>query len=511
MVAPATIVDPREAQLERIKREQARRDQVAFSEYVAPFYRPATHHRLVGQYLNQVAAFIQTGGHSGIGRLMIYEPPRHGKTEQAAQLFPAWLLGRMPDARIIITAYGADLAQRSSRAIRNYVTSPRYQAIFGERSTLDAPVRLSEDSYAASEWDLAAPHRGGVNAAGVGGGITGKGAHLLVIDDPFKNRDDAESDIYREKVWNWYTSSAYTRLEDGAAIVLMHTRWHSDDLAGKLLKQMVSGDPLADQWIVVCLPGLGMAEEEYAPDPEAQKREMAAGVFTPIEDLLRRAPGQALWPEKYSAADVEHIAANIGPYDFAALYQQRPRPRSGGFFAEGGFGEVEAAPEGLRWFRYVDLAISEKTTADWNATIATALDAEGGVYYRDMLRLRGWNEYRERLIQLMISKEEQGTEWAVEATGFQSLAFQEIIADKRVANVAIRKIEPEKDKVSRARPLQTRCDLGKVKLVRGAWVPAFLREAMDFPTGAHDDQIDTASGGLEMAAEAEVLSGQLVF
>jgi predicted phage terminase large subunit-like protein len=161
---------------------------------------------------------------------------------------------------------------------------------------------------------------------------------------------------------------------------------------------------------------------------------------------------------------------------------------------------VPHKPEGLRWVRYVDLAISEKARADYNATVAMAMDKEGNVYLRDMIRVRGWYEFKEQLIAAMTSDLERGVEWAIEGVAFQSLAFQELLRDARLANVAIREIKPEGDKVARARPLQTRARGGKLKLVGGAWVNAFVAEALDFPKGRHDDQIDSASGGLEMIA-----------
>ena len=495
-----TNITPREARAERARRELARRDLIVFSEYVAPFYHAARHHRLVAKYLHEVYKFIESGGTQGIGRLMIFQPPRHGKTEQAAQLFPAWLMGKLPDSRIILTAYGADLSQTSSRAIRNYVTGVRYRAVFGELSAVDAPVQLSDDSRAVSAWDLAAPHRGGVVAAGVGGGITGKGAHLLVIDDPFKNRDEAESEAYRQKVWTWYASSAYTRLENGGAIVMMHTRWHPDDLAGMLLKQMGGGDALADKWVVVSLPDI--ASSEQLAVSSGMRDDLLSGLWRDEKDPLGRQDGEALWAEKYSADDLKRIEANVGPYDYAALYRQQPRPNAGGFFEREWFANavVPHKPEGLRWVRYVDLAISEKASADYNATVAMAMDKEGNVYLRDMIRVRGWYEFKEQLIAAMTSDLERGVEWAIEGVAFQSLAFQELLRDPRLAAVAIREIKPEGDKVARARPLQTLARGGKLKLVGGAWVNAFIAEALDFPKGRHDDQIDSASGGLEMIA-----------
>lgn len=495
-----------EAERERARREKARRDSVAFSQYVDPNWKAEPHHILVGQYLNQVKTFVETGGQAGIGRLMVFEPPRHGKTTQVAQHFPAWALGGSPNWRLIIAAYVAELAQRSSRAIRNLLMETRYQAVFGELSAVEQPVTLADDSRSVGMWDLAAPHKGGLVAAGVRGGLTGYGANIGLIDDPFKNREEAESEKYRESVWEWYGSSFYTRLEAHAAVVITHTRWHPEDLAGKLLKAQTQ-DPLADTWTVLCLPAIAPAPEELAVDEAHQAKELAAGLWLNIEDPLKRAPGTALWSGKYDAAALRKIKANLdgaNPLDWPALYQQQPRPVEGVFFKREHFRVIERGqlPQGLKWVRYCDLAISEKKTADFNTSAAVALGAEATLFVRDMIRVRGWSEFKARLIEAMLSPEEKGTIWLIEDTAFQALAFQELMADKRLVGVAIRAVRPETDKVTRARPLQTRGDVGKVLLVNGPWVTAFIAEAVEFPTGRHDDQIDTVTGGMGELAKS---------
>lgn len=511
MATKTAVLTPEKALGERVRREQARRGLVAFSEYVAPFYHAARHHRLVAEKLEQVELYIRTGGAEGIGRLMVMEPPRHGKSEQVSRLFPAWLLGKNPDKRVMLTAYGADLAGADSKAVRQYVISDRYRALFGDHSTMApqgggeapiAPIELSADTQAANAWDLADPYRGGVVAAGIGGGITGKGAHLLVIDDPFKNRDEAESEAYRKRVMSWYKSSAYTRLEDGGAIVITHTRWHDDDLAGQLLKLMASDPLLSDQWEVIFLPSLALREEEYCRDEATFQKNLLRGLYLPPADPLGRKPGEALWPEKYTAAALAHIHFNIGAHETASLHQQQPRPAEGGFFDEADFPIVERAPEGLNWVRYVDLALGETAAADWNTTLGTALDeATGIVYYRDMLRVHELTEFFIQLKNWMLSETEKGVIWGIESVAFSSLVFQELMKDKELAAVAITKLTPEANKVARARAVQTRAKQGKVQLVRGAWNQKFIDEALSFPSGAHDDQIDTASGGLLMLAD----------
>src|SRR5690348_3861723 len=218
----------------------------------------APHLRLLSDALWRVAA-----GH--IRRLMVFMPPRHGKSELVSHYFPAWYLGTRPNRRVILTSYEADFAATWGRKVRDVL------AEFGP--TLYG-VRVRDDSSAANRWDLA-EHTGGMVTAGVGGPITGRGADVLIIDDPVKNADDALSATMRERVWEWWRSTAYTRLEPSGAAVLVMTRWHEDDLAGRLLGEMEQG---GEHWEVLRLPAI--AEEE--------------------DDALGRHPGEALWPQRFS-------------------------------------------------------------------------------------------------------------------------------------------------------------------------------------------------------------------
>ncbi len=491
-----------QALIEKARREKARRNLIDYACYVAPFYRPARHHQLVAQKLEAVLRYIESRGREGIGRLMIFEPPRHGKTEQVSRLFPSWVLGKRPDSRVILTSYGADLAQDDSKAVRDYVTGEHFAAVFGKQSTVENAVELSADTRSKSNWDLAEPHRGGVVAAGIGGGITGKGAHLLVIDDPFKNRDEANSEAYRTKVMSWYKSAAYQRLEDGGAIVITHTRWHQDDLAGQLLQTMASDVFLADQWEVVFLPALALKAEDYSQNEEEFRQNLLKGIYLPDRDPLGRKPGEALWPEKYDEGALAKIRANTGEYEFASLDQQQPRPAEGGFFDEVDFKTLDYLPDGLRWFRYVDLALGKTQTSDYNATVATALNPEDGmVIYRDMLRVRKLEEFLKQVKSWMLSEAERGTVWGFEDVAFQTLVVKDFLKDAELANVAIMTSKPEGDKVQRARAIQTRGKQGLVGLKRGSWILEFLNEAAAFPNGQHDDQIDTASGGLALISD----------
>lgn len=487
----------------RAKRTLARRHLIDYSRYIAPWYEPAKHHIYLADFLEQVALFIETKGKEGIGRLIICEPPQYGKTEQASRLFPSWVLGKLPDSRIILTSYGADLATENSRITRNYVGSDAYEEIFGKRSAMDEPVELSPESRSVVSWNLK-EHRGSVFAAGVGGGITGRPANLVVIDDPFKSREDAESDTYRKKVMSWYRSVVYPRVANtpGAAIIIMHTRWDQEDLVGQLLTQMVS-DEEADQWTVVFLPAISLEEDQYPKDEAEFKENLLRGIYVPMGgDALGRKPGEALWPERSDVTKILRTKANMLDFDFQALFQQMPRMAEGEFFDDKDFQIIEKAPQGLQWYRYVDLALGESTTSDKNSTIAVALDeSTGDLILRDRIKVRELDEFLPQARAAMLSDGDLNTEWGVEDVAFQKLVIKEFLKDKALVKVRIRGVKPLGDKVERARPWQLRAKQGHVKLVRGPWNLDFIREATSFPKGRHDDDVDTVSGGVQMIAE----------
>lgn len=503
-------VSSREAGLERIRRERARRGLIAFSEYVSPWYRAAAHHRLIAEYLEQVKLFIKTRGRQGIGRLMIFAPPRHGKSEQVSIKFPSFCLGDMPDIRVILTSYGADLAHANSRQVRDTVTSERFGAVFGAKSALDEPVEMAEDSRSAKAWDLAAPHRGGCVAAGVGGGITGRGAHLFIIDDPFKNRDEAESEARREEVESWYTSTAYTRLEDGGAIVGMLTRWHPDDWAGKRLKASLDNS-LADQWTVLCLPAIA---EEYPPErPEefqgsdeeweeaAHLNGLSEGVWVG-PDPMEREPGEALWPEKYDEEVLRRIEANIGVYDNSALYQQRPFLKSGSKFKREWFNIVDGLPEGvkiMRRVRYWDKATTQGGGAR-TAGVLLGLGSNEHVYVEHVHKGQ-WSEYQrdqEMLKMARMDKDRTGartTIWHEQEPGSSGLdaarATNRMFAKEGFAS----HFAPASgSKETRAEPWSSACEGGMVHLFRGGWNADYISEHVAFPKGAFKDQVDGSSG-----------------
>lgn len=522
-IAGAPIrIDEDEIRAERVAREKSRRHLIEFSEYMRPWYKAAAHHRIVGELLEQVEIYIRTRGKSGIGRLMLFEPPRHGKSEQVSRFFPAWLLGRLPDSNVILTSYGSSLAISHSRAVRDLIVDNKYANVFGAKSTKDVeqPVELSSDSRAVEAWDLITPHRGGLVAAGVGGAITGKGAHLLVIDDPYKNRAEADSEAHREGVMDWYRSSAYTRLEEGGAIVIMNTRWNVDDMAGQLIKKMAR-DPRADKWVIVSIPALYEPVTDIG-DHEAfedyQMSQMLDGVWIEAGDPLGREPGEALWPDKFNKGDIETIKNQIGPYDFAALYQQQPYMRSGNMFKREWFTIVDEPPaeeDIVARVRYWDKAATSGGGAHCSG-VCLSLTKKRIVYVEHVERGQ-WStfEREERMIAVadMDKKNRPGSTviWHEQEPGGSGVDSAKVTnVNLAMANHEAHFAPVTGSKEVRAGPWSSALEGGTVRLVRAGWNIPYIEEHISFPKGKYKDQVDASAGAFSKLID-NTLEGDLFY
>ena len=521
---------PQAAMMQSIEREFARRDFLAFCKYVDPKFQDAPHMQLIAEKLKGVAQFMRTGGKEGIGRLMILMPPRHGKSEMASRKFPAWLLGQLPDSRIIMGSYGADLASKNSKAVRDLITSVKYRALFGDMSTQGEPVELDADSRSVTAWDLGEPHKGGVVAAGVGGGITGLGADLLILDDLFKNREEAESEKRRDLVHDWYTSSAYTRLEtESSAIILFFTHWHPDDLVGRLIKKMVDSDK-ADQWDIVMLPALSRPDC-YAESEEKQREKMRDGVFMPLQDPIgRELDGSPLWEQRFSKGWLEAKEYNSGKYDFSALYQQMPYLREGGMFKREWFTVVDRGPgkdvvirtiEGRRIQGRV-MAWDKAATSGGGARSSGVLISKGrdGYYYVEAVVKGQWSsfqrekkmvetgkQYYEEYGPFIIRHPQDPGSAGVDSAGATNISMAEAGLEAHARPVS-------GDKEVRAMPFSTAAEAGRVRLVRGGWNDEYLDELAAFPKGTYKDQVDASSdafnGVVEIVSTEDVPEDQTV-
>lgn len=481
-------------------RELARREFAHFAPYVYRGYPQARHLAVLAGYLQQVERYIATDGRDGIGRLMINMPPRYWKSTTTSVLFPAWVLGRNPDTRMIVSSYNGSLATGFSKRIRDTISDMSYGFIFGAQSGLDPSkiVALASDSRSVEAWDMDG-HRGGMAAAGVGGGLTGKGANLFIIDDPHKDRADAESAASRNRVWDWYTSTAYTRLEDNGAMIVIQTRWHADDLSGKLLKAMVT-EADADKWVVVSMPALAVA---YDDDDDKRLKSLARGVWSGFDPLGRK-PGEPLWRKKHTETGLAIVKANVGGYEFSSLYQQTPQDRVGALIQAHKIKRISAdkVPSDLDIVRYWDIAVSGSKRADWLCGAKIGYSRDGRLYILHLARFRGpWSTARGKITRQML-RDGSAIRQGIEVSGQQGGYYQEMKIDPDLLNLMIEPIDPKKvgNKIVRAGGWSSRIPDGLVYIVDdGSFdVDAFISEAVMFPNGAHDDQVDGVSGGVQM-------------
>lgn len=432
---------PQVAAAELQARRKARTSLLGFTQYTNPAYVAAPHHSLIAEKLEAVER-------GEIKRLMITMPPRHGKSELASRRFPAWFLGRNADKQIIAASYNSDLANDFGREVRNIVHSPEFGALFS--------VALAQDSKAANRWHTDA---GGMYvAAGVGTAITGRGADVLLIDDPFKDREEADSELRRQRVWDWYTSTAYTRLMPGGAVVVINTRWHDDDLSGRLLA--AEG---GDKWEVISLPAIDMG-------------------------------GAPLWPEWYPLERLEQIRAVLPARDWNALYQQNPIPDEGDYFKKDWFGEYDRLPPNLRMYGASDYAVTDGS-GDFTEHGIIGVDPSNNVYVADWWKKQASSDvWIESQCELVLRHRPHC--WFGES-GVIKKAVEPFLVrrmQEREAYCRIEWLASIADKPTRARPIQAMASMGKVYLPKNApWKADLLNQLLRFPAGKYDDGVDVLS------------------
>jgi predicted phage terminase large subunit-like protein len=412
-------------------------------------------------------------------KLMLFLPPRYAKSLFGSRVLPPFIHGLDPNARIMTASYASELAEEHARAAQNYVLSAEYAELFPNTSLApSAPTAKGKKPRLRSDMYDVAGHRGYYRAAGRSGSFTGHGLTHGIIDDPFKNREEAESATIRDKVWNWYTSAFLTRRDvKDASMLLIMTRWHEDDLAGRLLKG-------GSEWKVVRMPAIMEAQDlEYAH----------------AEDL--RDEGEALWPTQFDLEALQEIRAEVGEYDWNALFQQRPVPSGGAKIPVGKMQYIDEdeLPKDIRWIRFWDIAVSKKTSADFTAGgLLGRAPGQRGLYLKDMIRGRWeWPDTR-RLILETAARERVPT--GIETSAQQQGFFDDLKRQSVFASVPLFGAKPDKDKLTRALTWIAVADEEQFYLVRGGWTGPFVSEAAVF-TGVddvHDDQIDSVSGAYEL-------------
>jgi predicted phage terminase large subunit-like protein len=432
----------------------AHEDLACYAVALWPQFELAHHHELIVSRLEAVER-------GEISRLMIFLPPRHGKSLLASTLFPAWYLGRNCERHIIFATYGQELSDDFGRKVRNLIADPVHRAIFPGCS-------LSEDSSAAHRFNTV---RGGAYfAVGRGGPITGRGAHLLIIDDALKDHAEANSETVRRALYDWYSSVAYTRLAPNGAIVLIQTRWHQDDLAGRLL-----ANSFGDDWEVLNLPAIAEHDESF------------------------RREGEALWPDRFGLVELGKIRNAVGERAWASLYQQRPAAAEGVIFKRN-YWQSYRPPLSVALSRIVqswDTAFKRGTENDFS--VCTTWGAGENGYY--LLHVwRGRVEFPE-LKRVLASLAEQ---WKPNAILVEDRASgQSLIQElKQFTALPILPVKVDSDKQTRAQAVTPLMEAGKIFLPESApWVNDFIEEMACFPHGMHDDVVDATTQALNYLRE----------
>ena len=465
---PSTKQYSKEKAKELILKSAARNDLLSFSQILDHRYTVNWHHEVIARALEKARQQIEAGQKA---RIILEVPPRHGKSELATIKFPAQTLGLHPDWPIIVSSYSAELAEDFGLKTRDIIQDERYKAIFKTALRQDTAARgrgLTESG-------------GGYTATGVGGAITGRGFKIGIIDDPFKNREEANSEVIREKVWNWYTSTFYTRQEGVSAIIVICTRWHLDDLVGRLLvaQDEAEAEGLAeyDKWEVIRFPAIAEKDEQY------------------------RKAGEALWVEKFPLPVLQNIQNTIGVYDWSSLYQQLPiLTENVEFRPEHCQHETDEDVKKLDTLCYItiDSAVSKKESADFTGITINRVDLENKWHIYSYHKKIDTKELIDHLFYL--NKVYRPQVIALEETTF-TMAIKPFLEDEMRKRNEFFTVTPLKhrhqQKELRIRGLLPRWESNSIFLVGPNM--ELLTEMATFPLGRNNDILDSLSYQLQVA------------
>jgi predicted phage terminase large subunit-like protein len=416
-------------------------------EALAPLGQaPARHHLAI---IERLVALSR----GEIDRLMILAPPGSAKSTYVSKLFTAWFLAQHPNSAVIAASHTAELAEKFGRQVRNLINEHSRTLGYG----------ISTDNAAAGRWET--DNGSEYFAVGVGGAVAGRRADLLVIDDPVKNRIEADSPLISERVWDWWNSDAMTRLKPGGKVVLVQTRWSEDDLGGRLEDEMNAGGA---RWDILRLP-----------------------MVAEINDPLGRKPGEMLWTEWYTPDMLAQ--AQRDARTFSALYQQRPVPETGDYFRRDWIRLVPSLPprESLRVFGASDYAVTADG-GDYTVHIVLGVDSDDRLYVLDVWRDQASSDrWVESFCDMVIKWKPMG--WAEETGQIRASIgpWLDRRSRERRAFVAREAFPTRGDKAVRAQSIRGRAALNGLYVpVNAPWRTDFEAELLSFPAGRHDDQVD---------------------
>ena len=491
---------------ELASRVLSRRRLLPFIQRMNPKYMAGWVHEDICRRLERFSDDVEAGKSP---RLMLLMPPRHGKSEIASKTFPAWHLGRHPDHEIIACSYNISLAMQFSRRVKLLLQDESYQTVFPE-------TMLDPNNQSTEEWGIAGK-RGAYVAAGIGGGITGKGAHVLIIDDPIKNAEEADSANTRESIWDWYGSTAYTRLAPGGGVLVIQTWWHDDDLAGRI-QQAMSEDEDADQFEIIKYPAI--ADEAEFLDTETDlivripvdtkgeadtlRAANDAGYDTaPLKYL--RSKGDPLHEARYDAFKLHRIKKTLAQRFWSALYQQNPVPDDGMYFTKDQF-RRRALPR-VREANVIiafDFAISEKQSNDFTVGSVGLQDYDDVVHIAEVLRYKSKDAFFIVDSILNLAQRWYHPSLVIGLEDGQIYRSIEALLKKRMRErkfyPVIEVLRPITDKQARARALQGRMQQGMISFNDQAeWYDTVRNEMLRFPAGVHDDCVDSLAWLAQLA------------
>lgn len=421
-------------------------------------YQVARHHQVLAKALEEVEA-------GRLPRLIITLPPRHGKSQISSKAFPAWFMGRDPYRQLIVASYSDTMANDFGRTVREYMQTSAFQQIF--------PGCELRKGGAAT--DRVQTEAGGIGVfVGAGGAITGRGADCLLIDDPVKNREDANSPTMRDKLWNWFLDVAMTRLMGGMGrVVIIMTRWHEDDIVGRLT------DP---------------SNKNYVPEEAKQWKIISFPALAKDGDIMGRKKDEPLWPERITK-EFLNSQRRLNPRGFAALYQGDPSPEDGDFFKKEWISTYQPheLPKNLRSYCSSDHAVSLAQDRDPTVLISCGVDEDDTIWvYPDVWWRRAETDDVVDAMMDMMSRNKPLLWWA--ERGHISKAIGPFLRKRmheEKVYCAIEEVVPVKDKQTRAQSIQGRMSMGKVRFPAFApWWGQALQEMLTFPAGKHDDFVD---------------------
>jgi len=425
----------------------ARADLACYALAMCPDFQVARHIRVLVEKLEEVES-------GKTKRLMVFMPPRHGKSLTSSCIFPAWFLGRSPGRSVITASYGAELAEDFGRRVRNFMSDPLHAAIFPE-------CRLAADSAAQRRFDTTAG--GCYYAVGRGGAVTGRGADLLLLDDLLKDSEEARSETIRRGMHDWFQHVAYTRLAPGGALVLIQTRWHQDDLPGRLLREHAD-----ENWQVINMPAIAEADDGF------------------------RKAGEALWPERFPVEVLKVIRSAVGGSAWDSLYRLQPSASEGAVFKREWWRSFREQPVCRRIVQSWDTAFKSGAENDYSVCTTWGVTDNGfyllwvwrdRVEFPELKRRMTWLADQWRPVQILVEDRASG----------QSL-IQELRHSTRLPIVPIK---VDSDKMSRAQSVTPLIEAGRVYVPESApWLNDYLDEMAGFPAAAHDDCVDSTTQAL---------------